>query len=51
MLPATVIALESGNHVTAVRSEEKDGYTAVQVGMCVRESVFESWGGGLVGAR
>eukprot|EP00887_Chlorella_sp_A99_P002501 scaffold6.g2501.t1 len=31
-LPATVIALEPGNMVTAVKSEEKDGYTAVQVG-------------------
>lgn len=31
-LPATVIALESGNIVTQVKSAEKDGYTAVQVG-------------------
>lgn len=30
--PATVIALESGNIVTAVRTMEKDGYVAVQVG-------------------
>ncbi|KAL4446359.1 hypothetical protein ABPG77_003166 [Micractinium sp. CCAP 211/92] len=31
-LPATVIALEGGNIVTQVKSAEKDGYTAVQVG-------------------
>ena len=42
-LPATVIALEEGNMVTALRTEEKDGYTAVQVrggaggGGCGRE--------------
>ncbi|KAI3432638.1 hypothetical protein D9Q98_004184 [Chlorella vulgaris] len=31
-LPATVIALEAGNIVTQVKTAEKDGYTAVQVG-------------------
>ncbi|EFN51504.1 hypothetical protein CHLNCDRAFT_48352 [Chlorella variabilis] len=31
-LPATVIALEGGNIVTHVKTAEKDGYTAVQVG-------------------
>lgn len=30
--PATVIAIEEGNIVTQVKTEEKDGYTAVQVG-------------------
>ena len=33
-LPATVIALEAGNIVTQVKTEEKDGYAAVQVGCC-----------------
>lgn len=32
MLPATVIALEAGNIVTQVKTVEKDGYAAVQVG-------------------
>lgn len=32
-LPATVIALEGGNIVTHVKTAEKDGYTAVQVGL------------------
>lgn len=31
-LPATVIALEEGNIVTQVKTADKDGYTAVQVG-------------------
>ncbi|KAI7836269.1 hypothetical protein COHA_009859 [Chlorella ohadii] len=31
-LPATVIALEAGNIVTQVKTTEKDGYAAVQVG-------------------
>ena len=31
-LPATVIALEGGNMVTQVKTVEKDGYAAVQVG-------------------
>lgn len=31
-LPATVIALEDGNIVTAVKSADKDGYSSVQVG-------------------
>lgn len=31
-LPATVIALEPGNIVTQVKTEETDGYKAVQVG-------------------
>lgn len=31
-VPATVIALEEGNIVTAVKTEETDGYNAVQVG-------------------
>lgn len=31
-LPATVIALEDGNMVTQVKTAEKDGYNAVQVG-------------------
>lgn len=31
-LPATVIALEAGNIVTQVKTVEKDGYAAVQVG-------------------
>lgn len=30
-VPATVIALEQGNIVTAVKTEETDGYNAVQV--------------------
>jgi large subunit ribosomal protein L3 len=30
-LPATVIALEAGNIVTAVKTTETDGYNAVQV--------------------
>lgn len=29
--PATVIALEGGNVVTQVKTQEKDGYVAVQV--------------------
>ncbi len=37
-VPATVIALESDNHVTAVKTTETDGYNAVQVGYkAVRE--------------
>lgn len=35
-MPATVIALESGNIVTQVKTAEKDGYTAVQVGAATR---------------
>jgi large subunit ribosomal protein L3 len=31
-VPATVISVAGGNVVTAVRTAEKDGYTAVQVG-------------------
>ncbi len=31
-VPATVIALEAGNIVTQVKTAEKDGYNAVQVG-------------------
>ena len=31
-LPATVIALENGNVVTQVHTEEKSGYNAVQIG-------------------
>lgn len=31
-IPATVIALEDGNVVTQVHTEEKSGYNAVQVG-------------------
>lgn len=31
-VPATVIALEEGNVVTCVKTVEKDGYAAVQVG-------------------
>jgi large subunit ribosomal protein L3 len=31
-VPATVIALEQGNIVTAVKTDETDGYNAVQVG-------------------
>lgn len=30
-VPATVIALEEGNIVTAVKTDETDGYNAVQV--------------------
>jgi ribosomal protein L3 len=30
-VPATVISLESGNYVTAVKTPETDGYAAVQV--------------------
>ena len=38
-IPATVIALEDGNVVTAVKTAETDGYAAVQVGyQVVRES-------------
>eukprot|EP00983_Pelagomonas_calceolata_P027024 848902-Pelagomonas_calceolata.AAC.5 len=31
-VPATVIALEGGNMVTMIKTEETDGYNAVQVG-------------------
>lgn len=31
-LPATVIALENGNVVTQVHTEERSGYNAVQIG-------------------
>ena len=31
-VPATVIALEEGNIVTAIKTDETDGYNAVQVG-------------------
>ena len=31
-VPATVIALEAGNIVTQIKTEETDGYNAVQVG-------------------
>ena len=31
-VPATVVSVSGGNVVTAVRTAEKDGYTAVQVG-------------------
>lgn len=40
-LPATVIALEGGNIVTQVKSAEKDGYTAVQVGAAPSQVCFE----------
>lgn len=53
--PATVIALESGNIVTAVKTVEKDGYAAVQVrgpcclflGLCAQLFTYraaEYWG-------
>merc|ERR1719235_211733 len=31
-IPCTVIAFESGNIITQIKSLEKDGYSAVQVG-------------------
>jgi large subunit ribosomal protein L3 len=34
-VPATVIALEEGNIITAVKTDETDGYNAVQVRICV----------------
>lgn len=40
-VPATVIALESSNYVTQVKTVEKDGYAAVQV----------RWRGGAVQSR
>lgn len=36
-VPATVVALEKGNIVTAVKTQETDGYNAVQVGYKVVE--------------
>ena len=36
-VPATVIALEEGNIVTAVKTQDTDGYNAVQVGYKVVE--------------